>query len=749
MKRSTPFIAVIFLVLSHFLAIETYADGRAVPIAGFQADLTMIPVGGSINFTDTSTGAPTVWEWIFEGGTPSSFYGQLPPAIDYDTAGIYDVKLIVSNEEGSDTLLKTAYINVVAYPDGWDYVQTGTSHLISIPQTVSFYNRPLGYGDFIGVFYLDENGDEKCGGANVWDTTNNIAVVAFGDDATTPGIKEGFAEGEPFVWKVFFSDSVVEKQAFVLYNEVLPNHDGKFYDNGLSAVTSIDTDPLLVNASANPEGICLGDTVQLDAEASGGTGTYSYSWSSSPAGFTSELRNPQASPSQSTTYYISVDDGNRVVTDSVFVEIISPSANAGDNQTVCETDTVSLSGTATHYLAVLWSSSGDGTFTGQNQLEATYTPGASDIASGSAELTLTAAPVAPCTVAAISSLAVTVVLTASADAGENMTVCYAEPGAGFLLNGSVENASDILWETAGDGIFNYTNIETPEYTPGAGDLAAGEVALTLTAQSVAPCTYAAADQMLLSFVFLPEVFAGDNDTVCKNTVYPLVNATAQHYSTLSWESAGDGTFDDPAALNPVYTPGTADYENGSVELCLTAQPVDPCTTAATGCMLLSFFSEHQLVIPAGWSGISSYLEPVDADIEVLMAPVADDMVLMYDQQDQVYNPAGGVNEIGDWKTSGGYYIKMENDVVLNICGTPVENKTLNLQPGWNAIPVLSQSDVAVDDIFASLGDKVVIVREIAGTLMWYPAFDISTLETLHAGKAYLVKVTEAVTVTFP
>lgn len=81
------------------------------PVADFIASDTL-PVceGTQITFTDQSTAA-TTWSWTFAGGTPSTSTQQ-NPVITYNTAGMYDVQLIASNGFGSDTLIKTAYINV-------------------------------------------------------------------------------------------------------------------------------------------------------------------------------------------------------------------------------------------------------------------------------------------------------------------------------------------------------------------------------------------------------------------------------------------------------------------------------------------------------------------------------------------------------------------------------------------------------------------------------------------------------------
>ena len=159
--------------------------------------------------------------------------------------------------------------------------------------------------------------------------------------------------------------------------------------------------------------------------------------------------------------------------------------------------------------------------------------------------------------------------------------------------------------------------------------------------------------------------------------------------------------------------------------------------------------KHQITIPAGWSGLSSFLAPGDPDVEDLMSAIVEDLMMLYNFDGQIYQPAYGVNTIGDWDSYSGYFIKLENETTLNICGNPVDSKSLNLVEGWNVIPVLSDVDVSVGDVFDAVSDKVVVIQEIAGTKLWYPGYDIYSLETLVTGKAYLVKVTEDVTVTFP
>ncbi len=71
-----------------------------------------VPVGGSVNFTDLSTGNPTNWQWTFSGGTPGTSTVQNPSSIVYNTVGTYNVKLKAWNATTSDSLTKTSYITV-------------------------------------------------------------------------------------------------------------------------------------------------------------------------------------------------------------------------------------------------------------------------------------------------------------------------------------------------------------------------------------------------------------------------------------------------------------------------------------------------------------------------------------------------------------------------------------------------------------------------------------------------------------
>jgi len=66
----------------------------------------------SVNFFDQSSYAPTSWQWTFEGGIPNTSALKNPANIQYAVSGIYQVKLVAANSFGSDTLIRTKYVNV-------------------------------------------------------------------------------------------------------------------------------------------------------------------------------------------------------------------------------------------------------------------------------------------------------------------------------------------------------------------------------------------------------------------------------------------------------------------------------------------------------------------------------------------------------------------------------------------------------------------------------------------------------------
>lgn len=80
------------------------------PTVGFSISDTSICAGSCITFTNNSVGA-TSWQWTFENGTPPSSTNQNPGTVCFNSSGTQEVKLVVSNAFGSDSLIQ--YVTVL------------------------------------------------------------------------------------------------------------------------------------------------------------------------------------------------------------------------------------------------------------------------------------------------------------------------------------------------------------------------------------------------------------------------------------------------------------------------------------------------------------------------------------------------------------------------------------------------------------------------------------------------------------
>jgi len=81
---------------------------------GFTASNDTIFEGNTVEFADTSAGSPAYWHWIFPGGEPGISSDQNPFVL-YDSPGLYDVAMIVSDGVHSDTVIKPDYISVIDF----------------------------------------------------------------------------------------------------------------------------------------------------------------------------------------------------------------------------------------------------------------------------------------------------------------------------------------------------------------------------------------------------------------------------------------------------------------------------------------------------------------------------------------------------------------------------------------------------------------------------------------------------------
>jgi len=94
-----------------------YVSSNCNVIADFVTLEPNICIGNSIIFYNKSQNNPTSYQWYFQGGTPATS-NLANPTITYSTVGNFQVKLIVTNGVGGDSLIMNNYINVTTPPVG-------------------------------------------------------------------------------------------------------------------------------------------------------------------------------------------------------------------------------------------------------------------------------------------------------------------------------------------------------------------------------------------------------------------------------------------------------------------------------------------------------------------------------------------------------------------------------------------------------------------------------------------------------
>ena len=155
-----------------------------------------------------------------------------------------------------------------------------------------------------------------------------------------------------------------------------------------------------------------------------------------------------------------------------------------------------------------------------------------------------------------------------------------------------------------------------------------------------------------------------------------------------------------------------------------------------------------LYLPAGWSGISSYLFPADPKMETVFQAVTSNLVLLQ-HPDGVYWPSQNTNTLGNWDNRKGYLLKMNASVNLTLTGIIDPDPEFLFQVGWNYFPVMRSCGIIATELGAALEGNLELILEMAGNKVYWPAMNINTIGILEPGKAYFVKSAGNKRVVFP
>ncbi len=198
------------------------------------------------------------------------------------------------------------------------------------------------------------------------------------------------------------------------------------------------------------------------------------------------------------------------------------------------------------------------------------------------------------------------------------------------------------------------------------------------------------------------------------------------------------------------------YENGfyyfDPSVAVGEYEITYCVTdSETGCIncctyIITVVADQVVSIPEGWSGVSSYIEPDDTDMNLILYPITYQLTILSNNEG-IYWPGGNTFTLTDWDVYSGYVIKVSEDAELPFCGMELVEKTIELNQGWNIIPVLTSYPYSSETLFHGV-EGFEIAKDVAGTGVFWEEYGINTMPVLDPGKAYYVRMSSAGNLTF-
>jgi len=156
-------------------------------------------------------------------------------------------------------------------------------------------------------------------------------IVPSGGQVTLEGSVQGGTGLFDFQWtpsNLLLNPDALQPTTKPLYNTTVFKLDVSDLQSGCPgtsdyAAVFVQGGNLNMQILASGGGTCPGNPIQLFALPTGGSGNYSYTWVSTPPGFTSQQYDPVFNPVVSTTFKVVVNDGNQLIYDSVFIPVLT------------------------------------------------------------------------------------------------------------------------------------------------------------------------------------------------------------------------------------------------------------------------------------------------------------------------------------------------------------------------------------------------------------------------------------------
>ena len=393
----------------------------------------------------------TDYHWYIPGGTPDEAFGE-SVEINFSNPGPYPVTLVIENEFCKDSVTIVDYIrigssptaefttqdSIVCYPDSIFFIDQSTGNIVSWEwnfedgSTSSTQNPIQSFmpQNDISAQLLVEN-DIGCQDS----ITHTVDVLPAIDASVEDEYEICKNDQIQLVAEVTSAPNITfswQSSPHLSCTDCLtpianPTSTTTFYFTVTNANVCETTYPVVVNVLQDsipninitgPTSICLNEVTQLNA--TGGEGPFAYQWDESQPGLTcyTDCSNPVASPSVTTTYYLTVTNVSGCsAVDSITVNVNNEFMDiATEDQLLCEGDSVQL--IVNEGINPVW-------FPG-NGLSCVSCPNPIAFPTEDIVYTVTIETASGCSIS--DSVYIDVVGLDEIDAGDDITICYGEIG---------------------------------------------------------------------------------------------------------------------------------------------------------------------------------------------------------------------------------------------------------------------------------------------------------------------------------
>ncbi len=269
-----------------------------------------------------------------------------------------------------------------------------------------------------------------------------------------------------------------------------------------------------------------------------------------------------------------------VATTTVTTEALpAVSITTGNNQTICEDATATITATPVNATATSWAIlSGNGTVITAGNNATTYTGGGAGTA-GSATMEITVTSDNSCgtaTAVATASVTTEALPSVSITAGGTQTICE---NATASITATPINATATSWSVlSGPGTINTAANNTTTFTAGgAGTAGVSVIEITATSDNSCGVATAVATAIITTDPLPTAATSGTPDAICVNGTQTIADASSTN-GTILWTHNGAGTINNATTNAAEYVPAAADG-NKTITLTMTVTSVNACASA--------------------------------------------------------------------------------------------------------------------------------------------------------------------------